>query len=161
VLRNFENVNLTGCDIRMMDFAKVGVAIEKVLGLAAGEFVTICNQNYRDSNKIAFENNPVANVLIDLINKRDELKGTATSLFSQMHLEVDEITRRNPAFPKSVQSFSNALSRLTPNLEIEGIEIKKYREPGTGNRMISIKRNGLSQSSQSSQNEEEVLQFRF
>jgi hypothetical protein len=161
VLRNFENVNLTDCDIRMMDFAKVGVAVEKVLGLADGGFVEICNQNYKDSNKIAFENNPVANVLIELVNKRDELKGTATSLFSQMYGEVDEMTKRNPAFPKSAQSFSNALSRLTPNLEIEGIEINRYREAGTGNRMISIKRNGLSQSSQSSQNKEEELQFRF
>jgi hypothetical protein len=161
VLRNFENVNLTGCDIRMMDFAKVGVAVEKVLGLADGEFVTLCNQNYKDSNKIAFENNPVANVLIELVNKRDELEGTATSLFSQMYGEADEMTRRNPAFPKSAQSFSNALSRLTPNLEIEGIEINRYREAGTGNRIISIKRNGLSQSSQSSQNKEEELQFRF
>jgi hypothetical protein len=161
VLRNFSDVNLTGCDIRMMDFAKVGVAVEKVLGLADGGFVEICNQNYKDSNKIAFENNPVANVLIELVNKRGELKGTATSLFSQMYGEVDEMTRRNPAFPKSAQSFSNALSRLTPNLEIEGIEINRYRESGTGNRMISIKRNGLSQSSQSSQNKEEEARFRF
>jgi hypothetical protein len=163
VLRNFDDVNLTGCDIRMMDFAKVGVAVEKLLGLAEGGFVEICNQNYKDSNKIAFENNPVANVIMDLVDRRGELKGTATTLFTQMYDEADDVTKRNPAFPKSAQTFSNSLSRLTPNLEIEGIEINRYREAGTGKRLISIKRNGSSQSSQLSQNglEEEVLRFRF
>jgi hypothetical protein len=154
VLKNFDNVNLTGCDIRMMDFAKVGVAAEQFLGLSEGAFVEICNENYKNSNKIAFENNPVANVIIDLVILKGKLEGTATELYTQVYNVADEPTKRNPAFPKSAQSFSNCLERLTPNLQVEGIIIDKYRIPGSGTSRISIHRNGLSQSSQSSQNDD-------
>jgi hypothetical protein len=151
VLKNFDNISLTGCEVRMIDFAKVGVAVGRSLGLNEGEFVEIANQNYKDSNKIAFENNPVANVIIDLVNQKQMLTGTATELYSQIYLKADELTRRNPAFPRSAHALSTCLERLTPNLEIEGVEIKKYREAGTGRRMISIKRNEPSHLSHLSQ----------
>jgi DNA-directed RNA polymerase subunit N (RpoN/RPB10) len=162
ILRNFENVSLTNCDIRMMDFAKVGVAAENSLNLYDGEFVEICNQNYKDSNKIAFENNPVANVIMELVNKSGDLLGSATELYAKTHDEADELTKRNSAFPKNAQSFSNCLTRLAPNLEIEGIKIEKFRQSGTGKRLISIKNlNGSSQVSHLSQNdnEEQTLPF--
>jgi hypothetical protein len=160
VLRNFDDVNLTGCDIRMMDFAKVGVAAEHFLGLTAGGFVEICNENYRNSNKIAFENNPVANVIIELVKRMGNLDGTATSLYSLVYNNADEPTRRTRAFPNGVQGFSNCLERLTPNLQVEGIVIERYRKPGTGDRMISIKRDGLSHLSHLSQNgEQEEIPF--
>jgi hypothetical protein len=161
VVKNFNDVKLDGCDIRMMDFAKVGIAAEQCLDLGEGGFVKICNENYKNSNKIAFENNPVANVIIELVNVRGELKETATQLYALVYDRADEPTRRNPSFPKGVQGFSNCLERLTPNLEVEGIIIEKYRMPGTGGRMISIKRNALSQSSHLSQTDGEEPNLLF
>jgi hypothetical protein len=155
VLKNFDSVDLTGCDIRMMDFAKVGVAVEEFLGLSEGTFVGICNENYKNSNKIAFENNPVANVIIELVNEMGKLEGTATTLYSLVYEKADDPTRRNRAFPNGAQGFSNCLERLTPNLQVEGIIIDRFRVPGTGARMISIKGNGLSQVSQVSQKDGE------
>jgi hypothetical protein len=154
-LKNFHFVEVESCEARMLDFVKFGAAVENQLGLKKGEFVILCNQNHENANKIAIENNPIAILITQLMQKQNSWLGSATELLTDLYMLADEMTRRNPSFPKSSQKLSNYLDRLAPSFLLEGIEIDKgdhLRVSGTGKRQIKISKIGFN-SSQSSQNE--------
>jgi hypothetical protein len=167
-LKNFYFVEVKDCEARMLDFVKFGSAIETTLGLEKGDFVNLCNKNYENANNVAIENNPVAILINQFMQDTPEWIGSASDLLTKIYVSADEMTRKNPAFPKSPQKLSIILDRLAPNLRLEGIEIEKgehLREGGTGKRRIKITKVGFgsSQSSQTSQDfyekEEQTLPF--
>lgn len=156
-LRKIYFVEIENCEARMLDFVKFGTAIEEVIGLKKGEFVRLCNTNYENANNIAIENNPVALLINQLMQSRVEWLGNSTELLTELFVLADEMTRKNPSFPRSPQKLSNILDRLAPSFELEGMIIDKgphLREAGTGKRRIKITKLDcdLSQSSQLSQN---------
>lgn len=161
-LKNFHFVEVENCEARMLDFVKFGTAIEATLCLENGEFVKLCNANYENANNVAIENNPVAILINRLMQDNDFWSGTSTDLLTELYCLADEITRRNPVFPKGSQKLSNILDRLAPNLALEGIKINKGdREGGTGRRLIKISKfcNGSSHCHTSSQGDQQDLNF--
>lgn len=154
-LKNFHFVEVENCEARMLDFVKFGTAIEATLGLENGEFVKLCNANYENANNVAIENNPVAILINQLMKDENVWTGSASDLLTEIYVLADEMTRKNPAFPRSPQKLSNILDRLAPNLKLEGISIEKDREGGTGRRLIKISKlcNGSSHCHTTSQND--------
>jgi hypothetical protein len=88
--------------------------------------------------------------------------GTATKLLHQLESTAAEQMRRDKSWPRSGKVLSNFLRRIAPNLRLVGIAVEfGKREPGTGNRIISIDsichENMWDRPSQPSQNGDEML----
>ena len=102
---------------RLADFARVGVALERVLGWPTGSFLSALEANRAIGHELALENYPVADLLEDVA----PFYGTAAELLGRLDTRAGEDVRRRRSWPKAPNSLSNQLSRIAPSLAKRGI----------------------------------------
>jgi hypothetical protein len=102
---------------RLADFARVGVALELVLGWPSGSFLSALEANRAIGHELALENYPVADLLEDVA----PFYGTAAELLGRLDAKAGEDVRRRRSWPKAPNSLSNQLSRIAPSLAKRGI----------------------------------------
>jgi hypothetical protein len=111
---------------RLADFATWVSAAEASLGWADGAFLEAYNRNRASANHLALDASAVAPLIRQLA--KVGWRGTATELHTLLDSLVDEVTRRQPHWPKNARAVSNVLRRLLPNLRKTGIQIESERE---------------------------------
>jgi hypothetical protein len=121
---------------RMADFAKFSTALERAMGWHEGTFMSAYNSNRMLSTEMSIESDPVAQAIISL--EKNEWKGTATQLSSDLETLVSDSILRSRSWPAAPNSLSNRVRRLIPALRKIGIEVEFGREGNSGTRYISI-----------------------
>jgi hypothetical protein len=100
---------------RMADFARVGVAVERVCGWPQGSFLAAYEGNRAAGHEITLDAYPIVDALVDLAE--DHLfDGVATELLKELDARVHDEIRHGRLWPKSPNTLSNQLSRLAPSL---------------------------------------------
>lgn len=143
VLRILPTVQLESLP-RMADFARVGVAVGRVLGWQEGAFLKAYTANMTTQHEEALDASPIGDALQVFMDGRDakdgqaavaykeEWRGTATMLLEELTRIVGERMAGARNFPKIANKLSGELKRLAPNLRSVGlfVETRKGKERG-------------------------------
>ena len=110
---------------RMADFALVGVAVETHLGLPPGTFLRAYEENRNAAAKLALAESGIVEPLrILLVGLGGVFHGTPTQLFDALQASTNPVVlraRRNRKWPRSVNSFSAVLRRLSQAFDKVGL----------------------------------------
>ena len=156
VLRVLPSIHLERMP-RMADFARVGVAVEQVVGWPEGTFLQAYNANVASQHEEALDGSLIGGAIRAFMQTRQEWTGTATELLAA--ITTDKTDTRQREWPKSGRGMSGHIKRLAPSLRAIGIYTLQDRESGTGQRHITLSKSAVqergstdaSQPSQSSQ----------
>lgn len=109
---------------RMADFAKWGCAIAEGLGYTQQDFMTAYYAKIEESNMNAIEANPVAELIMDLMEHRDVWEGTPTELWQELLgiLSDGGFRKEDVRGMKSVRALGKIHDRIVPNLRRIGID---------------------------------------
>lgn len=130
VLRVIDSVQVENPP-RMADFARLGVAVEKVLGWPAGAFLAAYEANRAAARALALDADLVASYLVQFMEARASWEGTASELLVQLNLRFKDDPMRHQrerSWPRSGQALSNAVRRLVPSLRGVGVEVAFDRQ---------------------------------
>lgn len=118
-LPNIQNSDLP----RMTDFARMGIALEKVLGLAKGEFLRLYQKRRVEQSDTAFWTDEVCSAIYDKLQRGVRpLEGTTSQIKDIL------FSSRMGSAPKtqmSLKAFSGRLKRIEPVLLSKGIVIER------------------------------------
>lgn len=121
---------------RMADFTVWGCAIAEASGLGQETFLDAYKRNISGQNKEILYEDPVASLILDFMDDRDEWAGTATKLLEELRFMASEDVKR--ILPKAPNHLSRILNQLKTNLEIASIKISK--DDGKKQRKIVIQK---------------------
>ncbi len=147
-LKNIGDVHLSELP-RMADFAKLGGAAEQALGFEPGEFMAAYKANHGEANRTAIDSSPIGSSLVHMLDGRGALEGTADALLRQLNQQFPD-AKRDSSWPKTPRAFSNALTRIEPNLAAEGIHVTRWRAGRYRDRMIKLERSSAASISSAS-----------
>ena len=116
-------------NIRLMGFARLGMAMERVLGEPEGEFLRQFHSSRQESIARTIDSSPVATALVEWFEAR---LGAAAELPAKaLLLEVERFKPLGAeAWPKSAKGFGDALRRAAPSLRYMGMEVKSLGKGG-------------------------------
>ena len=126
VLNNIDNVVLNKKP-RMLGFARLATAAEKVLGWEKGSFLSAYTRNIEEASSLSLEMSPIGSAIMSLIDKEEKFDGTATELLSELKKYTDDNTKTSQFWPKLPNKLSRDLKRLAPQLRREGIDVEICR----------------------------------
>ena len=133
---------------RMADFAQWGYAIGEALGGLGREFLDQYMDNIQKQNTEAVHSDPVATLIVALMDGRKEWSGLVSELLIELRTmaALYGISVGSADFPKQPNGLSRRMSSLTSNLETFGIHYKNagHQRHGT---VVSLKRDLSSPSS--------------
>ena len=116
---------------RMADFARLGQAMLNTHG--SDESFTEIYMRNRDRVVLrAIESSPVAQAIVNLIDRDIFYKGTKKGLMSRLLINKPDYYDKS-AWPKSERGLGDSLRRLAPALRVQGIQIiedKKRHKDG-------------------------------
>jgi predicted nucleic acid-binding Zn-ribbon protein len=114
---------------RMADFTRWGCAISKALGKTDKEFLEAYEEKVKGQIEEGAHASPVATVLLDFMQSREEYEGTPTDLFKALisHAKGLEISTRQKSWPRAPHVLSRQLNELVPSLKALGwnVEVSK------------------------------------
>lgn len=113
---------------RMADFAKVGIAVEKVLGWQEGEFLEIYNENRRNLVYDTLENNILGKCIMGFMqnpeNQNKFLHIAPTDLYKELRSYCDtNFSNSTLHFPKTPEFMGKTINRLIPHMRNVGVII--------------------------------------
>lgn len=114
---------------RMADFARVGVALERVCGWPMGSFLAAYEGNRAAGHEITLDAYPIVDALADLAEEHP-FDGPATELLKALDARVDDEMRHRRSWPKSPNALSTQLSRLAPSLGHRGLVVESREVRG-------------------------------
>ena len=118
-----------GENIRMAGFARLGVAMERVLGESDGEFLRQFHSARQESVARTIDASPVATALVEWFESR--LSAAVELPAKTLLLEVEKFKPLGAdAWPKSAKGFGDALRRAAPSLRYVGMEVKSLGKIG-------------------------------
>ncbi len=118
-----------GENIRMMGFARLGVAMERALGAPAGEFLRQFHLSRRESIERTIDGSPVATAIVEWFDSRGH--ASAEKPLKDLLAEVEKFKPLGcEAWPKSAKGFGDALRRAAPSLRYMGLEVKSLGKVG-------------------------------
>jgi len=120
---------------RMADFARWGVALERVMAWAEGSFLSAYEQNRQAGAAAVVESDAVAVGIQRLIEKAPALTGTASDFLRALDEEI-EPQLRDWGWPRTPNAMGSRLLRVRPALQKIGIEIAYERTRNT--RIITV-----------------------
>ena len=123
---------------RLADFAAWIAAAEPFLGWPPGHFEAIYRRNRDEANQLTLDACPIGRPTVRFAQTVGSWCATATDLLVEVRKYADKVETRNPDWPRSPKALSEALRRITKNLQALGIEVSFRRESG-GNRDRLIK----------------------
>jgi len=127
---------------RMADFARIGVAVERVLGWPVGTFMAAYGSNIAGQHEEVLSTSILGEQLQMLMKDRAEWAGTATELLNLLNQQAGEAAVRRRDWPKSARAVSGDLRRLSPNLRAVGLEVNSTTPHGK--RLITLTRMGAA-----------------
>ncbi|MFH1866157.1 MAG: hypothetical protein ABIK85_09760 [Candidatus Eisenbacteria bacterium] len=121
---------------RMADFAFWGYAVAEALGHSGEEFLAAYEGNARARNEEALLASPVAAMVVELMEQREEWKGTPTELLDVLEgLAVEHsVNTKASGWPKAAHTLTRRLNEVQANLRAMGVSIDK----GRGGRQRSV-----------------------
>ncbi len=119
VLNEIPNIQLSEKP-RLADFAILGVALEHVLHLPEGAFLTAYRQNQNSNVLSAMEHSPVALAIEKLISDRFSFDGTYAELFKTL---AERYRSDHAGWPSSPKGLASIIKRQLKAFELLGIEI--------------------------------------
>ena len=126
---------------RMADYALFAIASEQALGLKAGKFLEVFDTSRETARAVVIEASPLAEAIVKLVEATPIVwKGTASQLLQDLESHTDDATYRSRFFPKSSNSLSRQLNRLTPDLKAVGIQIVFTKEGDKWTRFICLEK---------------------
>jgi hypothetical protein len=114
---------------RMADFTRWGYAIGEALGGFGQSFLSEYAANRAAQNQEAINSDPVATLIIEFMQKRENWNGNASDLYKELTAIAfkHNINTRNKSFPPDTTRLSKRLNGIKSNLEAAGIEFEKDR----------------------------------
>lgn len=112
---------------RMISYAQVGLALERLNNWPAGSFLEAYNINLKGMNRKSLDASLVASKLIQFMRTRGTWSGTATGLLEQLSNLGEKPAGWQHHWPQTAHRLSQELKRLRPALETEGITIDTHR----------------------------------
>lgn len=142
-LFNLPQVNLASLP-RMADFAIWATAGLPGLGVSPGAFLAAYNESLASGNQVALEASPLGEIFARIIDDPEysdgTLTGTSAEILRGLNASAPEELKKQRGWPQNARSLSAAVRRIAGNLRREGIVVKRWRESGTGRRIMSIER---------------------
>ena len=137
VLRELPSVRLD-CLPRMADFARIGVAVERVLQWPEGTFIDAYSGNIAGQHEEALAISAIGEPLQLFMKKHAEWSGTAKELLDTLGTFAGETSQKAREWPKSARAIGGLLRRAAPNLRAVGINVN-FLTPH-GKRLIHLTR---------------------
>jgi putative DNA primase/helicase len=126
-LRNIKSVRLERSP-RMADFVKWSVAAAPGLGWEPDQFLAAYRENGKNVSESAFEADPVAVAIRDLVinhHSEDGVTCTPTELLVLLNGVASEGVRKSRLWPLSAQALGNRVDRIAPVLRNKGFVVER------------------------------------
>lgn len=114
---------------RMAGVARMGMALERILGLPNGAYLEAYDSNHQAGAIVSVEASPILLGLQKLVSKRGMWQGPATPLLKALN-EIVLQKNRAPNWPKHANQLSGELHRLETNSGAGKLRISKKRTGG-------------------------------
>jgi hypothetical protein len=137
-LRHLPDVELKGRP-RMADFARMGVAVERALGMERGLFMRTYDESRKHSVIQILESSPVARAIMLMMHKTPEWEGRASQLLKELDT-MESASDSEEEWPRSPRALTNRLNELAPNLRRAGYLINRERASHGGGTIIKLRR---------------------
>ena len=125
---------------RLADAARIAVAAEPALGLAAGSMEQALSQNSLNLDLGQLVDVPFYGVL-EAMSQEKDWDLTPSDLSFQLSQRATQKELDQPGWPRSLKSLGATLDRIAPVLRRRNIEVSRYRTAGSNSqRMIRIRR---------------------
>jgi len=127
---------------RMADFALLGVATERALGLEKGSFIKCYRDNRADAKENILDSSPVMLALVEFIEKQENKfwRGLPSELLDKL-TRLKEPISPHTLWPRTPQAMGSELKRYFASLKGVGIEvINESKLSGKKNRNGNIYR---------------------
>jgi hypothetical protein len=136
---------------RMADFARWGAAAAQALGRSPSEFLSAYNRNVGRQNEAAIDACPVAQVLIEYTQDKDDCERSPSDWLNELSKFADKlnIDTTEKSWPKNPTWLSRQLNGIQPNLLAMGIQID-FKRSGARRTIRIQKTSGISESPASS-----------
>jgi hypothetical protein len=148
----------TAQPVRMVEFARLGIAAESALGLAPGGFLSLYQGNRADAAEAVIDSNPVAQAILDLMQETSGWNGTSRALLVRLRSLVDEGVTKTKAWPADEIRLGKELKRLAPDLRKCNIDFEVIRQGRDGKRIIFLQKSSDLMSAMSANPESPTLQ---
>lgn len=128
---------------RMADFNRWSYAIGEAMGKGGGErFLKEYAANRETQNMEAINSDPVATLILALMESRTEWSGTSTDLYKSLEVLASDhgISTKSKSFPADPPRLSKRINGIRSNLEAVGIVFDRGK---SGSRNISFKQSNL------------------
>ena len=113
--------------LRMADVAMWIEAAEPGLGWEPGSFNLAYAENQMAAVLSIIEDNPVAQAVRNLAEKRGEIEGSASEILPMLNDQISETVQKQRSWPKSPSSLGSWLKRLSPALRATGMDVRFER----------------------------------
>jgi putative DNA primase/helicase len=125
---------------RMADFATWIIACEKELGFMPGEFLKAYTLNRQEASDATLEFSTIGLPVISLVDASSgSWQGSIKDLLLALNSSTDELSRRDPNWPKSEKALASALSRIDANLHAAGLDMQWLKlDSRTRRRIVRI-----------------------
>jgi len=110
---------------RMADYAKYAVAAANALGYSSDEFLSAWADNVNRQNQAAIESSPVAQVVLEFMENRQEWSGSSTELHDELKKLAEKAKLKvggRGGFPESSSWLWRKIKQVRPNLIALGVE---------------------------------------
>lgn len=124
---------------RMADFAVWGYAVAPALGWTEDDFGLAYRANRGCAFDAAIDNDPIAPLILSLLEKRREWQGTTTQLLEVLKHRAGSAGFA-PTFPRSPEGLGKMLNRIEPALAARGVTMERSR-PRQGS-VITLRNTG-------------------
>ncbi len=126
---------------RMADFARVGVAMERVLGWPSGSFLAAYADNRAIGSELALEAYPIVGPLCQLVKEYNgHWEGSMSGLLAALAPLATEQARHERRWPSAGNKLSSQLDRVAPSLRARGFVVDHGR--GNQGAWVSIRELG-------------------
>jgi len=125
---------------RMADFARVGMALEKVLDWAPGAFMAAYGGKQQESLAGILENSEVGKVLVGWLDDQTEWSGTLSELLTILTENAPEGAALTLGWPRTPRALAGEMKRLTAALRSVGVVVEEGHHPRTRRKILKITR---------------------
>ncbi|MFH1983217.1 MAG: hypothetical protein ABIL58_15345 [Pseudomonadota bacterium] len=125
-LKNYDQVKLDSMP-RLADFAKWVVAAEPACPWDPGKFEAAYDGNRIDMVDMAIEADPVAEMILKLMDGKYEPNYTASTLLKSLHKLAPTDVKKQKEWPKAPNTLANRLMEIQGFLANKGITIMRKR----------------------------------
>jgi hypothetical protein len=121
---------------RMGDFAKVGIALEQILGIEEGSFLKAYENNQKHGLAAIIEDSDLAQAVISMARK---LREAEKYLLTEFITVLKGYSNSPHSIPGNPKAFNTELGRVEKALfEVYGIKIEHLKKSNAGVRLMII-----------------------